>query len=167
MAEKNQVFSSKIKYNGIVSFKDFYKFCYDYLKEELEFDLAETKYGEKLNGDLKDIDIEWKGFKKIDDYFKHEIKVEFQIRQLKNVEIVQDTKKIKTNQGVIEVKLKGEIVRDYRSHYATNPTRKWMRSIYEKWVIQAKIEKVEEKLIMDCDEFLRQAKAYLDLEGKR
>ena len=30
-----------------------------------------------------------------------------------------------------------------------------------------KIEKIEEKLISDCDEFLGQAKSYLDLEGKR
>ena len=42
-----------------------------------------------------------------------------------------------------------------------------MRGVYEKWVIPSRIEQFEEKLISDCDEFLSQAKAYLDLEGKR
>jgi hypothetical protein len=165
--EKNKIFSTKTKYDGIFSFKDVYKFCYDYLTDELKFNIIETKYSEKLKGNSKDIDVEWEGNIEFDDYFKHYIKVKFKIIGLNEVEIMQEGIKTKRNKGSIEIKMDGIVIRDYRGNYTTNPTRKWMRSIYEKWVIPAKVEKIEDKLIEDCDEFLGQAKAFLDLEGKR
>ncbi len=167
MAEKDQIFSSKIKYDGIVSFRDFYRFCYEWLTEETQLDVAETKYIEKLKGDSKDIDIEWKGERKVTDYFKFEVKVTFKVLGLKQVEIPQKEMKIKTDKGSVEIKASGTLVRDYDGKFETTSSKKFMRSIYEKWVIPSRIEQFEEKIISDCDEFLSQAKAYLDLEGKR
>ncbi len=167
MAEKDKIFSSKMKYEGIFSFKDFYRFCYDWLTEETELDVAETKYKEKLKGDSKDIEIEWKGERKVTDYFKFEIKVEFRILGLKQIEISKGEVRIKTDEGSVEAKVTGTLIRDYEGQFETTSTKKFMRSIYEKWVIPSRIEQFEEKLISDCDEFLSQAKAYLDLEGKR
>ena len=167
MAEKDQIFSSKIKYDVIVFFRDFYKFCYDWLTEETDLLVAETKYVEKLKGNEKDIDVEWVGVRKVTDYFKFEVKVKFQILRLKEVEITQKGIKIKTNQGSVEVKVTGTLIRDYEGKFETTAHRKFLRSTYEKWVIPSRIEQFEEKLISDSDEFLSQAKAYLDLEGKR
>lgn len=167
MVEKNPVFSSKIKYGGIFPFADFYRFCYEYLVEELGFDVAESVYGEKLSGDVKNIDVEWKGETKVDDYFKYEIKVVFRIIALSNVEIEKEGKRKKSNKGDVEVAIKGLVMTDYKGEYATKPVRRLMKNIYDKWVIPSRIEKIEEKLISDCDEFLGQAKAYLDLEGKK
>ena len=167
MAEKDQIFSSKMKYEGIVFFKDFYRFGYDWLKEETELDVAETKYVEKLKADSKDIDIEWVGVRKVTDYFKFQVKVVFRILKLKEVETTQGGVKIKTNQGSVEVKVTGTLIRDYESKFEVTAHRKFLRSIYEKWVIPSRIIQFEEKLISDCDEFLSQSKAYLDLEGKR
>ena len=165
--EKEQVFSSKVAYDGIFDFGNFYKFCYDYLTEELGFNVSETKYKEKLKGNEKDLEIEWVGEIKIDDYFKHAIKVVFKIMFLKKIEIEQQGKKITTNKGKVETAIKGTLVRDYRGDYSTNPTRRWMRDIYEKWIINNRIEKMEDKLVEDCDDFLSQAKSFLDLEGKK
>jgi len=44
---------------------------------------------------------------------------------------------------------------------------KFLRSIYEKWVITSRIDEMEGKIAGACDEFMAQTKAYLDLEGKR
>jgi len=167
MAEKDVIFSSKIKYKGVASFKDFYKFCYDWLSEETELDVSEEKYVEKLKGPSKDIDIVWTGVRKVTDYFKFEVKVTFQILALEEVELKDNDRKIKTDQGSFEVKVKGTLIRDYEGKFETTAHKKFMRSVYEKWVIPTRIEQFEEKLISDCDEFLSQAKAYLDLEGKR
>lgn len=167
MAEKEQIFSSKVKYRGLFNFSDTYKFAYDWLSEEKGFDLAETAYKEKIKGDSKDIEIEWKGSSKATDYFKFEIKVEMKIMGLSDVEVVQDGKKMKTNNGEIEVKIKGTLIRDYNGKFETTATQKFMRSIYEKWVIPSRIEEYEGKLIGMCDEFLAQMKAFLDLTGKR
>ena len=167
MPEKDTIFSSKIKYDGIFSFPDVYKFCYDWLKDETGLDISEDKYTEKLKGDSKELDIEWTGEREVTDYFKFEIGIKFKILNLKNVEIKQDNIKIKTNKGSVEIKTKGTLVRDYKGKFERNFFQKFLRSIYEKWVITSRIREFEEKLIGDCDEFLAQAKAYLDLEGKR
>ena len=167
MAEKDTIFSSKVKYSGILDFPDFYKFCYDWLTEEVGLDISEDKYAEKISGDAKNIDIVWSCQRKITDYFRFDAKVTFQVLGLTKLEIVQDGKKIKTNKGSVEVKIKGVLVRDYQGKFEVNASRKFMRGVYEKWVIPSRIEEFESKIIGDCDEFLSQGKAFLDIEGKR
>ena len=167
MAEKDTIFSSKIKSKGIFTFDEFYRFCYDWLKDETGLDISEDKYAEKLKGDEKEIDIKWTGTKKVTDYFKFEIKVTFRILGLKKVEMAKGNAKIETNKGSVEIKVKSTLIRDYDGKFEKDAIRKFLRSIYEKWVIKARIEQLEAKLIGDSDEFLGQAKAYLDLEGKK
>lgn len=168
MAEKETIFSSTIKYVGVFSFADFYKFCYEWVKEETGIDpLTETKYEEKLKGDKKEIVVEWEGEKELTDYFRFDAKVKFEIRPLKNIEVVQNGKKIKTNEGDVKLSIKGILVRDYKGKFEMSAFNKFLRSIYEKWVIPARIEEYEGKIAGSCDEFLSQAKSYLDLEGKR
>ncbi len=166
MPEKDTIVSTKTKYTGIFLFKDFYRFCYDWLIDETNLLISEDKYTEKLEGDSKNIDIQWTGIRKVTDYFKFEVKVLFRILGLTNVEISKNNTKIKTNKGSVEVKVKGTLIRDWQGKFESNAFQKFLRSIYEKWVIPSRIDQFEEKLIKDCDEFLSQAKAYLDLEGK-
>jgi len=167
MAEKETVFSSKIKYNGLFSFKDFYKFCFDWLEEETGLTMKETIYNEKISGNSKEVRVEWKGKNDMTDYFRFEIKVEFIALGLSEVEIEHEGAKIKTNKGAAEVKVKGTLVRDYDGKFETSAFNKTLRSMYEKWVIPSRIDEYIAKIAGDCDEFLGQAKAYLDLEGKR
>jgi hypothetical protein len=167
MAEKDTIFSSKVKYNGVLDFPAFYKFCYDWLTEEMGLGVSETKYAEKISGDAKNIDIDWSGSAKLTDYFRFDVKVTFQVIGLTKLEVVQDGKKMKMNKGSIQVSIKGIIVRDYQGKFEVNATRKFMRGVYEKWVIPSRIEQFENKIVGDCDEFLSQAKAYLDIEAKR
>lgn len=167
MPEKETIFSSRIKYNGIFSFKDLYKFCYDWLKEETGLDLVEEKYEEKLTGDSKKIEVEWSGSKKMTDYFKFEAKIKFSLDNLTKVEVNQGGAKVETNKGTVKIEIKGNLIRDYEGKFETTAFKKFLRSIYEKWVIPSRIEHYEDKIIESCDEFLNQTKAYLDLEGKK
>jgi len=169
MPYKQTIFTSKIKSTGLFAFKDFYKFCYDWLLDETGLDfVAEGKYKEKLSGNEKDLEIEWMGENKITDYFKFEIKVKFNIKHLTDVEVQQPNgAKIKTNKGEIEMEVKGNLVRDYDGKFERNSTQKFLRGIYEKYVIPSRVKQFEDKLAEKCAEFLEQAKAYLDLEGKK
>lgn len=167
MTERDKVFSSKIKYNGIFLFESFYKFCYDWLKDETQLLLSEDAYKEKLIGDSKNIEIEWTGTREMTDYFKFELKASFKIVGLTNAEIAEGNKKVKTNKGSVEVAIKGNLLRDYKSKFEKSAFHKFIRAIYEKMVIPTRVEQFQEKVIIDCDTFLSQAKAYLDLEGKR
>ena len=167
MSEKETIFSSKIKYNGIFSFKDFYKFCYGWLTEETGLDIVEDKYNEKLSGDAKEIEVGWTGTKKMTDYFEFEAKISLKAGNLTKAEINREGAKLETNKGSVEVGIKGNLIRDYNGKFETTAFKKFLRSIYEKWVIPARIEHYEDNIISKCDEFLSQTKAYLDLEGKR
>ena len=167
MPEKENVFSSKIKYDGLFSFKEFYKFCYDWLVDEADLLVKEEKYSEKLSGNSKNIEIEWVGTKKLTDYFKSEVKVNFRIIGLTEVELTNDGQKIKTNKGSVEIKISGNLIRDYQGKMEKTASQKFMRGIYEKWIIPSRIDEYEDKLGGTCDDFLTQAKAYLDLEGKK
>ncbi|MEM3116599.1 MAG: hypothetical protein QXD63_01550 [Candidatus Pacearchaeota archaeon] len=167
MVEKDTIFSSTIKYNGIFSFKDFYKFCYEWINEEIGINVSETKYEEKIKGDTKDIVVEWEGEKEMTDYFRFDFKVRFEANSLKNVEVSQNGLKISTNQGSIKISVKGVLARDYKGKFEMSAFKKFLRSVYEKWVIPSTISEYESKIVGACDEFLSQAKAYLDLEGKK
>ena len=167
MSEEEQIFSSSVKNTGLFEFPDFYKFCYEWLTQETDLEISEDKYKEKLSGNSKFINIEWTGTKKVTDYFKYKIKVEIIIENMTDVEVAKDGVKMKTNKGAVNVKVKGILVRDYNGKFETTATRKFMRSIYEKWIIASRIEQFEDKLFGKCDEFLSQVKAFLDLEGKR
>jgi len=137
------------------------------LRDETGLLLSEDKYAEKISGDSKNIDIEWTGFRNLTDYFRIEAKVAFRVIGLTNVEITQGGGKIKTNKGNIEVGIKGNLVRDYDGKFEKSAFQKFLRGVYEKFVIAARVEQFQGKIIEDCDEFLAQTKAYLDLVGKR
>lgn len=167
MAEKESLFSSRIKYVGIVKFKDFYQFCYDWLTEELGMDIIEEKYTEKIKGEGKDLEIKWVGKKELTDYFRFDLKVTFKIYGMKKVEITEGNTKIETDKGDIRIKAEAIIVRDYKGKFEASGFNKFLRAIYEKWVIPSRIEEFKSKIIEDSDDFLSQAKSYLDLEGNR
>ena len=164
---EDTVFSSKTEYKGIFSFNDFYKFCYLWLKEEPGLDVTENKYSEKIAGDAKEIKVEWECTKKVTDYFKFKVKVEFRITGLVKVDINQEGAKISTNSGTITINLKGILIKDYEGKFEKSAFGKFWRDIYEKWVIPSRINQLQEDLSAICDEFLAQSKAWLDLEGRR
>lgn len=167
MPEKDTIFSSNIKYVGIFSFKDFYQFCYEWLTEETGLDVAEEKYEEKVKGNQKEISVNWTGERKVTDYFKFEIKVGMKVSGMEDVEVVREGVKLKMNNGSIKVDVKGILVRDYEAKFEGTASKKFMRSIYEKWVIPSRVHQMEDKIAGDSDAFLSQTKAYLDLEGKK
>ncbi|VVB83798.1 Uncharacterised protein [uncultured archaeon] len=167
MPEKDKLFSNKMKYDGFFPFEKFYQFCYGWLTDETGLFLSEKKYKEKLSGDSKNIEVEWSGIKELTDYFKFEMEVNFKVIGLTSTEITNDGKKTKTNKGSIEITVKGNLIRDYKGKFEKTAFQKFLRGVYEKSVIASRIEQMQGKIISECDEFLAQAKAYLDLEGKR
>jgi hypothetical protein len=167
MAEKDKIFSTTTKYVGIFNLSNLYKFCYDWLSEETDLIVAEKKYTEKLKGTDKDVEIEWEGTRKVNDYFKRQVDVKFTIKGLKKVDVNKGGKTVSTNEGEVKMEVKGILVRDYDSKFEVSPFYKFLRATYDKWIIPSTVEALKDKLAEDCVEFLEQTKAYLDLEGKK
>lgn len=166
MSEKDVIFQGKIKQSGIFTFKDFYSFSYDWLRDQ-GFDVSEKVYSEKVAGDSKDIDIEWEATKKVSDYFQFYVKLAWKILGMKSVEVQRDGKKIKTNSGVLEIKFKSVLVKDYESRWEDRPLWKFLRGVYDRYIVRSRIESYEDKLFGETDDLIAQLKAYLTIEGQK
>lgn len=166
MSEKDKIFKGKVKQSGIFSFKDLYSFLYDWLKEE-GYDLIEKTYSEKVAGDTKQIDINWEATKEVSDYFKFQIKLDWQILGLKSVEVQKEDKKVKMDSGSLEIKFTGTLIKDYEDKWENQPFWKFMRGIYDKFVIKNRIDEYQIKLLGEVEDVINQCKAFLAVEARR
>ncbi len=167
MSEKEQVMKEKVEHSGIFNFAGFYSFAYSWFRDEQYDGVDEEKYAEKVSGNSRDIDIEWKAFKSMSDYFKIEQKLVFQIRDLTDVEVEIDGKKKKMNKGNISVEIKTTLVRDPESKWDRMPTLRFMRDVYNKYVIPGRVTSMKEKARENTAKFKEELKAYLELTGRR
>lgn len=165
MVEKDIVFTAKIKQKGIFDYPSFYRFCYEWLIEKGYF-LIEKGYTEKIGAGGKEVEIEWDATRKISDYFKFQLKVTWHIIGMTDIEVQEDGKKIKMNKGYPEIKVQAVLLKDYEHRWEGNPFFKFLRGLYDRYIIRARIESYEAKIHQEGDEFLAQAKAFLALEGK-
>jgi hypothetical protein len=165
MAEKDKLLEQKVKYNGIFDFKEIYQFLHRWFIEE-GYDVEERKYVEEVQGgDEKKVEIKWLATKKISDYFKYEIKADYRILGMKKVEVEQDGKRIKTNSGTFEIKYQGVLHKDYENTWENNPMMKFLRGVYDKFIVEGTISKYEEKLIQEVDKVTEETKAFLTATG--
>lgn len=162
MAIKSKVLSETIKKKGLWNFKEFYNFCFEWFQSE-GYILTESKYQDKMQEAGQEIVIEWLGWRKITDYFKFEIKVEWHILGMKTEEAEREGKKVKTNKGELEVKVTGQLVRDYENRWELKPFWKFLRGVYERYVIRTTVDEYEDRLIEDTLKFIGQVKSFLEL----
>lgn len=166
MSEKDTIFKGKIKHVGIFSFKDFYGFVYDWLKEE-NYDVFEKAYNETVSGDSKKIEINWSAEKEISDYFKFNIKLRWLILGMKNIDVQKENKKVKMDTGSLEINFTAVLVRDYEDRWENQPFWKFFRGIYERYIIKSRVDDYQVKLMEELEELISQCKAFLALEGQR
>lgn len=166
MVELDKVFAGKVKHTGIFSFSELYDFMYDYLMDE-GYKVREKKYSEKILGESKTIEIDWEGDRKISDYFRFKIKLQWLITGLKKIEVKKEDQKMTMNSGAVEIKYQGVMQKDYESRWENQPIWKFLRGVYDRYIIRPRIDYYEDKLEDDIREFISQTKAFLALEGKK
>jgi hypothetical protein len=167
MVELDQLFKSKVRHVGIFDFKETYRILYEWLIDQ-GYDINEKVYKEVIGaGNAKEIEIEWDATRKVSDYFRFQIKVNLHIFAMTSVEVEIDGVKQKMNKGDFNLEAKCILQKDYEERWTNNPFYKFLRGLYDRYIIPARIEQYEGKLIGENDEFLAQAKAFLALTGKR
>jgi len=166
MADRDLVIKEKVEHTGLFSFKDFYAFAHNWFKEE-RYGVDEEKYVEKVKGNKRDINIEWKVTKEVSDYFKIEYRVKFKIIGLTEVEVEIDGEKKQMNQGNVEVEIKGALIRDPQSKYDTSAFNRFIREIYNKYIIPSRIDQNKDLIKDDTVKFKDELKAFLELSGRR
>jgi len=166
MAEKQLTVKENLEYAGLFDFKTLYSFSHSWFKDA-KYGVNEEKYSEKIIGDKKNIVIEWLATKDVSDYFKFEHKIRFSLKDLVDVEVEIDGTKKKMNQGRISIDISGNIIKDKDSKWETSPFNKFMRDIYNKYVIPSRINELTGELTDDVRNFKEELKAFLELTGRR
>ena len=166
MAEKDKLIVTKVKHKGIFDFKEVYTFLHDWFTDE-SYILVEKNYKETVaaNGE-KELEIEWESWKKVSDYFKHTIKLQMRVLKMKDVEVEVDGEKKGMNSGQFEGKFTAILEKDYENRWENNPFFKFLRTLYDRYLIPARIDQYEEKVISDTNEVISQLKAFLSLTGR-
>jgi hypothetical protein len=165
MSEKDTVFKGKIKQTGIFSFKDLYNFIYDWLREE-SYDVYEKSYNEKVSGDSKQIEIAWIAEREISDYFKFQVKINWIILGMKSIDVQKDNQKIKMDSGSLELRFTTLLIKDYEDRWENRPYWKFLRGIYERYIVKSRIEDYQVKLLIEVEDLIAQCKSFLAIEAR-
>ncbi len=165
MSEKDKIFSGKIQHRGIFDFKEFYNFCYKWFTDE-DYSLTEKAYKEKVTPKGKEIEIEWQAIRKISDYFRFVVKSKWRILGMTDVEVQENGKKIHMNKGQVGINVSAVLEKDYENRWEGTAFMKFLRGVYDRYIILGRIDAYEDKLFSEVDEFLGQAKSFLALEGR-
>lgn len=152
----------KIKERSVFSLDELYKLLYRWFELHM-YDFQEQEYRNEVTGDTKHVEIKWHAEKKIDDYFKFVLEINFLVLGLADVEIEQDGIKIKTNKGEIETRVKAYIIKDYDKRWESSPIMRFLRDFYDKKIIKTRIDGYENELYEETYNFVNELKAFLNL----
>lgn len=167
MVEVDKVYESKVTYTGVFNFKDLYNFIYRWMNDNRYPFVVEKTYNEKIKPEGKEIEIVWECRKKVSDYFRFYLKLNWLVRGLTNVEAQQGDIKISTNKGMFEVRITGYLEKDYEHRWEITGVAKFLRGIYDRYIIKSRVESYEQKILEEVDELVAQAKSYLEMEGRK
>src|SRR3989344_5351606 len=157
--EKDLVIREMLEHEGLMDFKGFYNFMYNWLKSE-GFTVYEDEYVEKVSGEFKELRIKWKVSKQLSDYFKVEYNIKTEVRRMSDVEVEIEGKKKKMQKALMEMDFKGSLVKDVDSGWEGHSWLRFMREIYDKYVIPKRIFDLKQRIEDDLKELRNQLKRY-------
>ncbi|MBU2496796.1 MAG: hypothetical protein KJ767_01945 [Nanoarchaeota archaeon] len=167
MVEFDKVISLMIRQKaGLFQFKELYGFAYRWLTSE-EFEVDEKEYTEKIKPYGKEIFIEWRARRRISDYFRFYIQVVITVLGMTEVEVKKDDQKIKLNRAEIRIDVNSFLEKDYENRWETSPVAKFMRGVYDRYLIRGRILQYEVKLREETINLVEQLKAFLALEARK
>ena len=162
MSVRSNIAKQTIKKKGYWNYSELYGFCFSWLKDN-GYGVKESEYVEKLSDFGKEIQLKWEGGRRVTDYFKFVIKVEWHILGMTDAVIERDGKQEKTNKGEIKLSISADLVKDYEDNWDKKPMVKFMRGIYDKYIIRTTIDNYGDVLKSDFKEYISQVKSFLEL----
>ncbi|MFA5484751.1 MAG: hypothetical protein WC260_00655 [Candidatus Pacearchaeota archaeon] len=162
MSVSSNIAKQTIKKKGYWNYSELYSFCFNWLKDN-GYGIKESEYVEKLSDFGKEIQLKWEGSRKVTDYFKFVINVEWHILGMSDAVIERDGKQEKTNKGEIKLSVSADLVKDYEDNWDKKPMIKFMRGIYDKYIIRTTIDNYGAVLKTDFGEYISQIKSFLEL----
>ncbi len=128
-----------VKHRGVFSHQQLVKGIQHWFGEN-KYTFHAGKYKVKPN----EAEYEVTGERKVNEYVKFELSVRIWIRDMSEVEVVQDGEKRKMNEGAVQVEVTGSYDLDYAERFGGSKFMQWLQDFYHKYVIRQTIEEVWE-----------------------
>ena len=157
---------SEVEYEGLFSLTDLYKLIDKYAKEK-GYDKEEKENTEQVTANGKDIHLILQPNRKVSDYFENIMKIEISARRIKDVETEMDKKKIRLNEGYINIKFSAILKSDYEGRWKDKPMYYFIRTLFDKYIYRSEKNEFEARLTDDLMHLKDQVGAFLNLHRHR
>jgi hypothetical protein len=127
------------------------------------YDFYEKEYIASQKEDARNASIKWESEKKVDDYVRFHIEARVKFKNLKEVQ----GKKKMMNTGEVSVSIEAYIMKDYESNWEKGFTSKFIRGVYDAFVIRGKLEKDKSRLDREAKEFFNEIRTFLKIHPVR
>lgn len=152
----------KIKQSSVLNLDELYVLMYKFF-ELYGYDFQEQEYRDiDKGGGKKNLEIRWYAEKKVDDYVKFIVKISMMVVGFEKIEIEEEGIKRKSSKGTAEFRFDALIEKDYDDRWAGG-VMKFIREVYDKFVIKGRIERLEGELLGDLHKFMDEIKAFLNM----
>ncbi|MFH1972041.1 MAG: hypothetical protein ABIJ18_01030 [archaeon] len=155
----DQTISRTLTYNQ----KDLYRYFLKWF-EDRHYDVIELEYDEKiLESGIRKINWRWIPKKKVEYYIELMIDFRFEAK-IKDVMIETKEHKTKRQNGTVEGKFRGYVLRDVEDDWKLSkeqPTKRLIREMYDKLVSKKKMALYEDELKEDIKNIMNDFRNYV------
>ena len=136
------------KHRGLFNFSELLKAIREwYVRDDFTFHIQ--KHAFKIPTPLgSEQEIKFHGEKKVTGYVSFHIDAFIRVWDLRDVEIIKDGKKIKTNDGRVAIEITPTLVLDWQKRFGGSKFLQFLQDILHKYVLRYKISDYWEDKIM-------------------
>ncbi len=153
---------TKLAYEGLFDLAELYRLIDSWFYER-GWDKYEHINQEIQTGSGRQIRLVLEPWKCISDYFKLIIRIKANFRDVKEVEIEKDGKKIRLNQGEIKIIFDGYVVSDRQGKWNDKPFWWFLSIIFNKFIFKEQFNRAERWLLSDLDDLHQRIKSFLNI----
>lgn len=161
---------ARVKHRGFFDFQDIVKTIQTFLKQRmyLAYDWPAYKYKIPSPGGAE-YEIIVEGSKKVTEYVKFKLEIFLRVFDMREVEIVRDGEKIKTNEGKVHIEIFADKALDWQKRFEGKGKwgkfLEWLKDVYEKYIIRYKIsDYYDDLLYMDALDLKNELQSVLGQE---
>ena len=172
----------RVKYNDIFSMNALYRMMHEFIKAQEWMDIQDDTVGEAHENfyydrtDLygnKEIWAWWRLWQFPDgepvdtsnSFYRYHLDIDFHVLHLKEQEIMQRGKKVKTNFGEVEIKIWSWIELDYKGEWSRHPILKFLFEVFEARIFEHELERHKHELYRQTYLFQSEIKKFLQLKN--
>ena len=168
--EENYVVGSKrgwalVKYSGTYDLKALTDAIRNYWMSHYYL-INDKEHSEKVSSAGKEIKFDMEAFRGISLYLRFFVQVEVVIYRNVDVLVEKEGKKVKMQQGDMEVRFKAHLKKNYKGTFKSGGFQKFLRHIYERFIIPNSLRKYRFKLQKETEALMDEVKNVLAINQR-